>query len=378
MQQQPASSFSGGWLMRISLAKALFCNPDILIMDEPTNHLDFHALIWLKNFLQTFTGTIIVVAHQQRFLEEVCNTMVVMEDHTFHTFHGDYQYYKRCIGDLDRQVYVDKEFKKKTIKDCREFIANHPESENRVNGIIKMLESSESLYTKHLDFSFDTPEFSDSLLIDTVDCSFRYTPESPLLIKNLNLSIGRNSRIALVGKNGCGKTTLLKLLSGELQPTSGIIGKSGNLRTSVFSQQFVDQLDLDMTPLDYLHQLFPTVKEIRPILDRYGIPESAMTHCIRFLSGGQKSRLVFAKIALEKPHIILADEPSNHLDIQAVESLCKGLGLFEGALFLVSHDEQLIETVCDEVWYFEDEEVLPWKGSIQEYKTKIIEELEQA
>lgn len=221
--------------------------------------------------------------------------------------------------------------------------------------------------------SFPDPEDLSPPILQLNDVGFGYSSQKQIF-RDLNLGVDLASRVALVGANGSGKTTLLKLLSGEFQPTSGQLLKNSKLRFSAFSQHFVEQLDLTQSPLEYFHSLYPTVstQEIRSHLGRYGLSGDLAVRIIKTLSGGQKSRVVFAQMAWKKPHLLLLDEPSNHLDIEAIEGLARSLGTFTGGVLLISHDERLIRLVCDEIWYLKDGTVTVFEGDFDEYKKMLL------
>jgi len=381
MQQQPTKEFSGGWRMRIALARALFCHPDLLLLDEPTNHLDFHAIVWLEKFLESWEGTLIIVSHQRDFLNTVCSDIVHLNQQTITQYRGNYDAFEKSASEHMKMLKKAAEAQAMQRKHIQSFIdrfrANAKRAsmvQSRVKKLTKMAEVSTIVEEGMVELPFFSPAPLSPPILQFEDCAFRYNPGEDLLFKDVNLGIDLESRVALVGKNGSGKSTLLKLLTGELQPDTGSVYKNSALKFSTFSQHFVDQLDLNMSPLEYFLHAYPTLvsQEARSHLGKYGIAGDTALRSIRTLSGGQKSRVVFAKIAFERPHVLLLDEPSNHLDIETIEGLARSLATFEGGVLMVSHDQRLIELVCDEIWSLEDNKVTIWDGNMKSYKRHIM------
>lgn len=240
-----------------------------------------------------------------------------------------------------------------------------------------MAEMSPIVEEGAVDLPFLAPAPISPPILQFEDCSFRYNEGEDLLFTNVNLGIDLESRVALVGKNGSGKSTLLKLLTGELSPSGGSVYKNSALKFATFSQHFVDQLDLNMSALEYFLATYPGLisQQARSHLGKYGIVGDTALRSIRTLSGGQKSRVVFAKIAYDRPHVLLLDEPSNHLDIETIEGLARSLATFDGGVLMVSHDQRLIELVCDEIWSLESAEVKIWDGNMKSYKKHIMTQM---
>jgi len=383
MQDRPTKEFSGGWRMRIALARALFCRPDLLLLDEPTNHLDFHAIVWLENFLQDWAGTLLIVSHQRGFLNAVCTDIFHLTQRQIFHYKGNYDTFEKTASEKLKFLQKAHEAQEKQKAHIQKFIDRFRVNANRaamVQSRIKKLERMATLdpvvEEGAVRLPFFDPEPVSPPILQFEDAEFNYPGEEPLF-KDVNLGVDLESRIALVGRNGSGKSTLLKLLTGELKPTKGDIHINNRIRFAVFSQHFVDQLDLNVSPLEYFARQYPKLNalELRSHLGKYGIAGEVALRSIRTLSGGQKSRVVFAMIAFQKPHILLLDEPSNHLDIETIEGLAQSLATFQGGVLIITHDQRLIELVCDEIWNLENNHVTRWPGEMEDYKAYLLSQI---
>ncbi|KAK1283349.1 ABC transporter F family member 3 [Acorus calamus] len=377
MQKKPTRTFSGGWCMRIALARALFIEPDILLLDEPTNHLDLHAVLWLESYLVKWPKTFIVVSHAREFLNTVVTDIIHLHGQKLITYKGDYDIFERTREEQLKNQQKAFESSEKAKAHMQAFIDKFRYNakraslvQSRIKALDRMGHVDEVVNDPDYKFEFPTPDDRPGPpIISFSDASFGY-PGGPLLFKNLNFGIDLDSRITMVGPNGIGKSTILKLISGDLQPTSGTVFRSAKVRMAVFSQHHVDGLDLSSNPLLYMMRCFPGVPEqkLRAHLGSFGVTGNLALQPMYTLSGGQKSRVAFAKITFKKPHIILLDEPSNHLDLDAVEALIQGLVLFQGGVLMVSHDEHLISGSVDEMWVVSEGRVTPFSGTFQDYK----------
>ncbi len=343
---RPFSEFSGGWRMRISLARSLYLEPDLLLLDEPTNHLDFEAIIWLSNYLQTWKGTVIIVSHNIGFINDVCDWILAIENQKLAQYKGNYDSYKRAYNNKMREAEKAweswdkklKELKKKGIKDkidehLKAVVARPPKA---FDGLIE----------------FGEPDALRGNIITMDKVSFAYTPEKQIL-SNVTFGIDSSSRIVLVGPNGSGKSTLIKLMTQEIVPTSGDITFNGHARIGYYNQHFESQLPLDQTPVDYLKTMIPNnfigaggpEQSVRSFLGRVRLEPSAHKKLIGELSGGQKARVAIVQLVFMCPNCLILDEPTNHLDIETVEALIDGLREYTGGVVVITHDHNLIDAI---------------------------------
>ncbi|CAG8973992.1 hypothetical protein HYALB_00011570 [Hymenoscyphus albidus] len=386
-QQFATKTFSGGWRMRLALARALFCEPDLLLLDEPSNMLDVPSITFLANYLQGYPSTVLVVSHDRAFLNEVATDIV-------HQHSERLDYYK---GANFESFYATKEERRKTAKreyenqmvqrqHLQNFIdkfrynaAKSSEAQSRIKKLEKMpvLEAPESEYTVH--FKFPDVEKMSPPIVQMTDVSFGYTKEKPLL-RNVDLDIQLDSRIGIVGPNGAGKTTVLKLLIGALTPTSGLISQNPRLRVGFFAQHHVDALDLATSAVGFMAKTYPGKQdeEYRRHLGAFGITGMTGLQKMELLSGGQKSRVAFACLSLQNPHILVLDEPSNHLDIEAMDALSQALQAFQGGVLMVSHDVTMLQTVCKSLWVCDNGTVEKFPGDVAAYKKRITEQADAA
>ncbi|XP_055057054.1 ATP-binding cassette sub-family F member 3 isoform X1 [Misgurnus anguillicaudatus] len=377
MQQQATKEFSGGWRMRLALARALFARPDLLLLDEPTNMLDVRAILWLENYLQTWLSTILVVSHDRNFLNAVVTDIIHLHSQRLESYRGDYENFIKTKEDRLKNQQREYEAQLQYREHIQVFIDRFRYNANRaaqVQSKLKLLEKLPELkpLEKESEVILRFPDNFEKLsppILQLDEVEFGYTAERRIFAQ-LSVSADLESRICIVGENGAGKSTVLKLLMGELTPINGTRYAHRNLKIGYFSQHHVDQLDLNVCSIELLLNRFPghTEEEYRHQLGRYGITGELSTRPVASLSGGQKSRVAFAQMTMPCPNFYILDEPTNHLDMETIEALAKALNIFKGGVVLVSHDERLIRLVCKELWVCDGGRVNRVDGGFDEYK----------
>lgn len=377
MQQQTTKEFSGGWRMRLALASALFARPDLLLLDEPTNMLDVRAILWLENYLQTWQSTILVVSHDRNFLNAVVTDIIHLHSQRLESYRGDYENFIKTKEDRLKNQHREYEAQLQYREHIQVFIDRFRYNANRaaqVQSKLKLLEKLPELkpLVKESEVILRFPDNFEKLsppILQLDEVEFGYMPDQRLF-NGLSVSADLESRICIVGENGAGKSTALKLLMGELTPVNGTRYAHRNLKIGYFSQHHVDQLDLNVCSIELLLNRFPghPEEEYRHQLGRYGITGELATRPVASLSGGQKSRVAFAQMTMPCPNFYILDEPTNHLDMETIEALAKALNIFKGGVILVSHDERLIRMVCKELWVCEAGRVHRVDGGFDEYK----------
>ncbi|GLH13841.1 hypothetical protein R5R35_002327 [Gryllus longicercus] len=382
MQQKKCKDFSGGWRMRIALARALYVTPHLLLLDEPTNHLDLDACVWLEEELKTYKRILVIISHSQDFLNGVCTNIIHMDKKRLKYYTGNYDAFVRTRLELLENQMKQYNWEQDQIAHMKNYIARFGhgsaklarQAQSKEKTLAKMVAqglTEKVISDKTVHFYFPSCGTIPPPVIMVQNVSFRYNENTPQIYKNLEFGIDLDTRLALVGPNGAGKSTLLKLLYGELIPTEGMIRKNSHLRIARYHQHLHELLDLDLSPLEYMMQSFPEVKEkeeMRKIIGRYGLTGRQQVCPIRQLSDGQRCRVVFAFLAWQAPHLLLLDEPTNHLDMETIDALADAINDFEGGMVLVSHDFRLISQVAEEIWVCENQAVTKWQGGIESYK----------
>uniref|UniRef100_A0A146M2S6 ATP-binding cassette sub-family F member 3 n=2 Tax=Lygus hesperus TaxID=30085 RepID=A0A146M2S6_LYGHE len=383
MQIRATKTFSGGWRMRLALARALFSKPDLLLLDEPTNMLDMKAIIWLENYLQTWPTTLLVVSHDRHFLDTVPTDILHLQSATLDPYRGNYTRFESVKAERVRNRTREIEAQEQHKAHVKEFIDRFRYNANRASSVqskIKMLEKLPELkpVEKEIEVVLRFPEVEalSPPILQLKEVSFGYTPEK-LVLKSVELGATLESRICIVGDNGAGKTTLLKLILGLLSPTQGTRVTHRNLRFAYFSQHHVDQLQMNGSSVELLQQEHPgrPVEEYRRQLGSFGVSGDLALQVVASLSGGQKSRVAFAKMCMSNPNFLILDEPTNHLDIETIEALGHAINKYTGGVILVSHDERLIRMVCKELWVCGGGSVRSLEGGFEEYRAIVEREL---
>jgi len=381
-QNRPISDFSGGWRMRVALAATLFRQPNLLMLDEPTNHLDFEAMVWLENYLARYSETLLIISHDRDILNKTVSHILHMENQKLTSYTGTYDEFERRRAEklLNQQALHEKQMKQKAhmqafVDRFGATASKARQAQSRLKAIAKMDIVDAVMAERVTAFIFPKPEELRSPLItlDSVDAG--YESDKPIL-KNLNLRIDMDDRIALLGANGNGKSTLVKLLSGRLSPMQGDLVKSGKLKIGYFAQFQTDELEVSKTPCQIMGEQMIGLAEpkVRAALGRFGFDKDKADTKVGELSGGEKARLLFCQMSYHAPHIMLLDEPTNHLDMDAREALMQALNNYTGAVILVSHDPHLVENVADRLWLVADGTCVPYDDDLDGYRQLVVQQ----
>lgn len=385
MQLKKTKDFSGGWRMRIALARALFVKPTLLLLDEPTNHLDLDACVWLEEELKSYKRILVMISHSQDFLNGVCTNIIHMHKGKLVYYGGNYDSYMKTRAELEENQMKQYSREQDQIKHMKDYIARFGHGSAK---LARQAQSKEKVLSKMVAGGLTEKVVKDKVLtfyfpdcgklappvVQVQTMSFSYGEDKPAIYKKLDFGIDLESRIALVGPNGAGKSTLLKLLDGTLTPTDGLIRRHNHLKICRYHQHLQDMLELDMSALAFMMKCFPEIKEVedmRKSIGRYGLTGKQQICPMRNLSDGQRCRVVFAWLAFQAPHLLLLDEPTNHLDMETIDALADAINDFEGGMVLVSHDFRLINQVAKEIWICEKQTIAPWKGDILSYKEEL-------
>lgn len=393
MQEKATKEFSGGWRMRVSLARALFLEPTLLLLDEPTNHLDLNAVIWLDNYLQTWKKTLLVVSHDQSFLNNICTDIIHLDMKKLFYYKGNFTLFKKMYVQKRKELTKEYELQEKQIREMKsqgmskekaEKQHSHKALKEQARKRVQkddddepqeLLEKPREYIVK---FRIPNPPFLPPPVLGLHDVTFGY-PGGKVLLEKVNFGLDMESRVAVVGPNGIGKSTFLNLLKGELSPNKGELRKSPRLRIGKFDQHSGEHLFPDDTPCEYLMKLFNLVYEkSRRQLGMFGLPSYAHTIPIRDLSGGQKARVALAELTLNNPDILILDEPTNNLDIESIDALAEAINNYKGGVILVSHDERLIRETDCELWALEKKNVRKFNGDFDDYREKLLTSLGEA
>lgn len=375
LQSNPVSAFSGGWRMRLNLARALMCRSDLLLLDEPTNHLDLDTVLWLEQYLKSHPATQLIISHDRDFLDALCTHTIEVAQQTLTSYKGNYTQFERTRAERLLQQQAQYTQQQRHIAHLQSYIDRFRAKATKARQAqsrIKALDRLELIAPAHLDspFTFEFAELNDlpNPLMQTDGISLGYG-DKPLLQK-VAFSIQSHDRIGLLGMNGAGKSTLIKALAQELTPQTGAITTAQNLRIGYFSQQHLDTLREDESPLWHMQKLAPNenLQILRNYLGGFHFQGERVTESIRDFSGGEKARLALALLIWQKPHLLLLDEPTNHLDLDMRHALTVALQQFNGALIVVSHDRSLLANCVDDFWLVADGTVKPFEGDLDDYR----------
>jgi len=394
MQNRSTNKFSGGWRMRVSLARALFIEPTLLMLDEPTNHLDLNAVIWLDNYLQMYKKTLLIVSHDQSFLDNVCTDIIHLDQCKLWYYKGNYSMFKKMEIQKRRERMKDYEKQEKRLKELKSAGQSKKKAETKQKEALtrKQLKGQNKLSKKddedtgptelldkpkEYNVKFRFPEVSNLQppILGLYNVSFNY-PTQPKLFKNVEFGIDMDSRIAIVGPNGVGKSTFLKLLLGDIQPVSGEQRANLRLKIGRFDQHSGEHLTAEESPAEYLQRLFNLpVEKARRQLGSFGLQSHAHTVQMKDLSGGQKARVALAELTLSAPDVVILDEPTNNLDIESIDALADAIKEYEGGVIIVSHDERLIRETDCQLWVIEEQGIAEIEGGFDDYRKEVLEQL---
>jgi ATP-binding cassette, subfamily F, member 3 len=380
MQGQPLDSFSGGWKMRVALAALLFSEPDLLLLDEPSNHLDLEATLWLENFLKSYPAMMVVISHERDLLNNVVDNILHLEGGKTTLYSGGYDSFERQRAERAAQLAAAKASQDAQRAKLQDYIARNSarastakQAQSRAKALARMQPIAAMAEDPTLSFDFPSPDELKPPLVTLDMASVGYTAGKPIL-QRLNLRLDPDDRVALLGRNGNGKTTLARLLAAQLAPMEGGMNAAGKMRVGYFTQYQVEELDGDDTPLEHMSRLMKGASPaaVRGQLGRFGFSGAKATTLVGKLSGGERARLALALITREAPHMLILDEPTNHLDVDAREALVQALNAYDGAVVLVSHDRHMLELTADRLVLVDNGTAKEYAGSIDDYTDMIL------
>jgi ATP-binding cassette subfamily F protein 3 len=379
-QQRPCREFSGGWRMRVALAAVLFSAPDLLLLDEPTNYLDLEGALWLEDYLKRYRGTVILVSHDRDLLNRAVDSILHLEHGRLTLYSGGYDTFEETRAmkqTLNAALAARQELERKRIQAFVDRFRYKASKARQAQSRIKMLERMKPIALvaddRLAEIRLPQPEPASPPLITLEGVAVGYEPGKAVL-SHLDMRIDPDDRIALLGKNGNGKSTLAKLLAGRLTPQSGVLTRARKLSVGYFAQHQADELDVSLTPVETLGRIRRMLDEtqLRTRLGGFGFSNEKATTPIANLSGGEKARLLLAMATLDKPNLLILDEPTNHLDIDAREELLEALNEYEGAVILISHDRRLIEGCADRLVLVADGRAEPYDGDMDDYRRLVL------
>ncbi len=379
-QRRPASSFSGGWRMRVALAAVLFSQPDLLLLDEPTNYLDLEGTLWLETYVAKYPHTVLLISHDRDLLNRAVDNIVHLDNKKLTLWRGGYDQFERQRAEkleLQEKGRVKQEAKRKHLQSFVDRFRAKASKARQAQSRIKMLERMETIASVGEDnvapFSFPAPvKTVASPIVAMEKVSVGYAPGAPIL-KGMNLRIDADDRIALLGANGNGKSTFAKLLSKRLEQEAGTMTIAPGLKVSIFAQHQLDDLRPEENAIEHVRRMMPDAPEakVRAKVAQFGLATEKMMTPAKDLSGGEKARLLMGLAVFDGPNLFILDEPTNHLDIDSREALVMALNDFPGAVILISHDRHLIEATADRLWLVKDGAVKPYDGDMDDYRTEV-------
>lgn len=379
-QRRPASSFSGGWRMRVALAAVLFSEPDLLLLDEPTNYLDLEGTLWLENYVAKYPHTVLLISHDRDLLNRAVNSIVYLDQKKLSFWRGGYDQFERQIAEqreLQEKGRVKQEAARKHLQSFvdrfRAKASKARQAQSRIKALEKMKPIAALIEDNVRPFSFPEPVKTVASPIVALDkVSVGYQADKPIL-KKMTLRIDADDRIALLGANGNGKSTFAKLLAGRLKAETGSVTIAPGLKVAIFAQHQLDDLRPEENAYEHVRRLMPEAPEskVRARVAQFGLPTEKMNTAAKDLSGGEKARLLMGLSAFDGPNLFILDEPTNHLDIDSREALIMALNEFPGAVILISHDRHLLEATADRLWLVKDGSVNPYDGDLEDYKTLV-------
>jgi len=376
-QKRPASSFSGGWRMRVALAAVLFSEPDLLLLDEPTNYLDLEGTMWLEGYLAKYPHTVLLISHDRDLLNRAVNCIIHLEHRKLTLWRGGYDQFARQYAEkaelqekMRAKVEAQRKHMEAFVERFRYKASKARQAQSRLKAIAKLPPIAAMESESVIPFRFPNPEKQVASPIIAINGgAVGYIPGKPVL-KNLTLRIDNDDRIALLGSNGNGKSTFAKLIAGRLKLEAGMMTVAPSLKVSMFAQHQLDDLRPDETPVEHVRRLMPDAPEakVRARAAQFGLSREKMDTAAKDLSGGEKARLLMGLAAFDAPHLFILDEPANHLDIESRQELIEALNSFEGAVILISHDRHLIDACADRLWLVDKGTVQPFDGDLDEYR----------
>ncbi len=375
MQQRPVDSFSGGWKMRIALGALLFSEPDILLLDEPSNHLDLEATLWLENFLKSYPATLVVISHERDLLNKVVDHILHLQGGQLTLYPGGYDAFEKQRAERAAQLASAKASQDAQAARLRDYVARNSarastakQAQSRAKMLAKMQPIAALMEDPTLSFDFPDPAELKSPMITLEQAAVGYG-DAPPILKRLNFRIEADDRIALLGRNGNGKTTLARLLASQLAPAEGEMNAPGKLKVGYFTQYQVEELAGEDTPLDLMNRAMEGQSQgaVRAQLGRFGFSGPRAGQRVDKLSGGERARLALALITRDAPHLLILDEPTNHLDVDAREALIQALNTYTGAVILISHDRHMVELTADRLVLVDGGTARDYDGSMDDY-----------